>query len=273
MPRWLIDGGGNVWSAHSLELRRTMWSRLPTNEFFQYVTENMGFAGVAQRPTGLQVRWRPTFTTKATLASLIQHVDDRGETRVAVKTFEDDRENYAVYGSIDLARNAILKTFDTARCLTGGFFRARILPQEQPEGSTPLAPLVEALRRACYRFEPGSLWSILNDFGGRRYILTENIDSRLRIIAWGNGYANFDTALTAQSIGKDFEEQADVAYARAAAAAYYSVAETGVSRLEAVEASTWRPGHGRSMVRYTRIIAPLVLTGDRALILSSATMR
>jgi hypothetical protein len=127
-------------------------------------------------------------------------------------------------------------------------------------------------RRAGFDFEPFSLWSMLEEHAGGRFILTEQQgeDGRLKVLAWGKGYRSFNKDWTTNAVGRDFEDQPDASYAKWAAASYKAANAAGAPIVEDVEASTWWPGRGRTRLRYTRLVLPLTLHGRRRVLLSTA---
>jgi hypothetical protein len=246
MTSWLIDDGGKIWPADSERLRETLWSLQSTADHCRYSVINLGFASLQITPRAIFVRWRPTFVTKETVVGLIQALADQRESRVVISTLGLDWSD-CICRSIGQAREVILREFETAHCHHGGYYRARRWSIDSLSIQTSLGGVFAHSLRAGFDFEPISLWSMLEEHAGGRFILTEQQgeDGRLKVLAWGEGYRSFNNDWTTNAVGRDFEDQPDASYAKWAAASYKAANAAGAPIVEDVEASTWWPGRNR----------------------------
>ena len=268
---WLIDETGVAWPAESPRLRAVLWASQSTPVLCRFAVTNLGFAHVATLPRALAVIWRPTFTTKETLVGLVQLMADQADTRVVLSTLGRDWSD-RIFGSIADATASVLREFETARCESGGYFKASVQHPDRLASESHLGRILAAATQAKSLFDPVSLWQMLEHCAGGRFILTEPQGDRgpLTILAWGKGYQSMNRSWIDQAPGRNFEDQPDANYAKRGARAYRSVAATGAPVIEDVDASTWWPGRGRTRLQYTRLILPLTLNGGRTLVLSTA---
>ena len=271
MSNCLIDENGSVWPADSPQLRRRLWASQPAPVLCQYAVTNLGFAQLSLSPRAIIIRWRPTSISKETLVGLVQALMDQADGRVSISTLRMDWAE-SICGSIEQARAALLREFETARCERGGYFRAVPRHPDTLAAGSPLGRVLGASLQANGVFDPVSLWQMLEHSAGGRYILTEAQGDHgpLRIVAWGSGYQSMTSRWIADAPGKNFEDQPDAAYAKGSIKSYRSAIARGVSIVEDVDASTWWPGRGRSRIRYSRLILPLTLESGRRLVLSTA---
>lgn len=271
MSDWLIDTDGRLWSTGSMELRRRLWSRQPADELARYVVTNMGYAQLTAVQRSLCVRWRPTSLNNSTVVELVRLLLEQPEQRVVVSTLRE-RWSDAIHGTLADARNAILDEFDTAQCETGGYFEAEQRRPETLSERSALARVFRSVHDAQVRFDPISLWQMLERNSKGRFILTESQGERgpLRVVAWGRGYDSMPHNWITNAPGRDFEDQPDVNYARKGSRAYRMVAATGVPVVEDIDASAWWPGRGRMRLCYTRLLLPLIMQDGRQFVLSTA---
>jgi hypothetical protein len=260
-----------VWSADSRQLRESLWCRQPTAVVCQYAVTNLGFAQLTASPRAVRIRWRPTSTTRETLVGLVQVLLDQPDGRVVISSLHADWEEN-LYSSADQARSALLRSFETLHCDVGGYYKAVQRRADSLPDDSPIARILEIITMAKGQFAPIPLWQMLDDNADGRFMLTEPQGDRgpLKIIAWGNGYQHVTREGATGPADMAVEDLPDANYAKTLAMAYRAVAATGLPAIEDIETSAWWPGRGRARFRYTRLIVPVTLQGDRHIVLSTA---
>ena len=191
MTHWLVDETGEIWQAHSEELHTQLgFAPRPTVARANFLVTNLGYISVEVRAHGIAIRWRPTFVRRESLAAAILLLADQTDQRVVISALGHDWTN-CLSPSIDQATNELLDQFAVEQCAHGSHFVAHRRRLE----SLPSRSLVgRALGAACdagLRFEPGSLWDMLDRTVDGRYLLVDpdRRRRRLRIMAHGRGYA------------------------------------------------------------------------------------
>ena len=271
MPHWLIDPTGTVWPADSERLRSRLGLAPRTSgDRARFLVANMGFIAVEQLGNGLGVRWRPTYTQRETVAATIIHLREQGEQRVVISTI-DNSEIHSLFSGISEACDAMLHRFAGERNTSGGYFLAKPRARDSLlAGSVLRKTLDEAVSRGL-SYDPMSLWESLQRSVGSRFLLLDpdRSDRKLKVLSLGSGYTKMSRRWTSEAQGTDFEDQPDVSYARAAARAFWTAAQSGKPVIEDVEASMWVPSRGRSAVRYTRLVLPIEVNGRRRILSTS----
>ena len=272
---WLIDDSGEMWPATYPNLRRRLdFGPRSVEDCSRYLVTNLGYIAVATSRRGLIVRWRPTFVRRATFVSLILYLKDQPDKRVLVATLRRAWSD-VLYSTQLSAQVALLKEFDTARCEYGGFFRSRPRALQALPPASLLTTTFSHAREMAFSFEAFDLWKMLDAHSVGRYILLDPQpeQQRLLILVQGQGYPNVGQDWLTGASGRDFFDQPDATYAKAAAKGYWSVMQSGEPLIEDVEASIWWTSRGRSDIRYTRLVLPIEVTGKRRLLLCVSQLR
>lgn len=271
MSDWLVDARGEVRGICDPQLHAVWKYSSAPEDFARYAVTNLGFARMTMGSRGIRVAWRPTFTVQETLAGLVLWLRSQAEARVLVSSLQIDW-HLQICPTITVATELILDKFQTAECDREGFFQAQRRNLESLPPGDNLGALFKTLSEKQFSCGVIELWDVLSLHADRRFILTKGAGERgpLRVMTWGSGYRRFSTPWIDRIRGKSFEDQPDKAYARWASETYKQVLSTGEPVLEDVEASTWCPGQGRRLVRYTRLLAPLKIKDQGLFILSTA---
>lgn len=271
MSDWLVGEQGEVRLVGDPQLSEAWKSLHSPEEFARFAVMNLGFARMTTGARGIRIAWRPTFTGLETVAGLILWLQSQRDARVFISSLRGDW-NLRICPSITAATRLILEEFQTAECDREGFFRARRRDLESLPRGHNLGCLFQALSERRFSCGVIELWDLLDLHADRRFILTEEQGDRapLRVLTWGRGYRRFNASWIQRIRGKSFEDQPDKAYARWASEAYRRVRATREAVIEDVDASTWCPGQGRRMVKYTRLLVPLEIKDRGLFVLSTA---
>ena len=263
MTTWLIDPSGDVWPPDSETLRANLgMAHRDIADRVSFLVTNLGFIAVRKLNSGLYVRWRPTYTHRATVAAAILLLREHRQQRVVVCSI-GRVVSHALFQSTPQGCDAILSRFATEQCETGGHFVALPRTRASLEPSSALRRIVDELIASELSVEPIALWNTLQrSVGGRFLMLKPDGDHhKLRVSSVGSGYTTISQKWTNEAQGRDFEAQPDRAYAKAASRGFWSATEQGSPVVEDVEASLWIPSRGRIAIRYTRLIVPLKIDG------------
>lgn len=268
---WLIDDRGECWPAASETLRQRIgFAQTSLDVRCDYLVRNAGYILVRLQRQGVLLRWRPALTQRATVAALVLLLRELGEQRVLVSTLRAgwyDRLAASVGQAIEIVGSELAtETSDVE-----GHFRSRRRRPEEIAPNSPLRGAVLAAMDAGRAFDPFALWQLLERTVAGRYILLEPVatEKKLKIVTQGNGYRTLSKEWRRQAPGAIFDSQPDRSYARAAASGFWAALEADEPVIEAVDASIWWPGRGRTFLCYDRLILPLKVERKQLLLSAS----
>lgn len=271
MTSWLIDAQGEAWPVASGRLQAALFASQPADVFRTYAVASLGFAEVTLKPNAAKICWRPTATTAETYAGLLMLLAELNEQRVVITTMTPEPQ-HQVCPTIAAAIAHVTRVFQTSHCIDEGHFIARRRRPESLRNRNCVSQLLAAAMERDLTFSAVDLWTILDRYSAKRFVLLEpqGASGPLKVLAWGKGYAWFDTQWADGVSGSDFEDQPDRSYARWAAEAYRQAHRSNEVIVEDVSASTWWPGRGRMSINYTRAVVPIHIKGRGPCVLSTA---
>lgn len=268
---FLIDDRGECWPAASDTLRQRIgFAQTPLDVRCEFLVKNSGYIWVRIQRQGVLLRWRPALTQRASVAALVLLLRELGEQRILISTLRaewNDRLAATVGQAIELIGSELA----AETCEFEGHFMSR---RRRPEEIAPNSPLRGAVLAAVdvgRTFDPFALWQLLERTVAGRYILLEPVaaDKKLKIVTQGKGYRTISKEWQQQAPGAVFDSQPDRNYARAAASGFWAALEADEPVIEAVDASIWWPGRGRTFLCYDRLILPLRVDSKQLLLSAS----
>lgn len=275
MTSFLIDNLGETWPASSAKLSEQMgFDRWSESERSRFLVTNLGFVSLRRGRRGLWIELRPTFLRRETFAALLLTLRDMPESRVVVSTLQETWTE-RLWGSVDEAREAIVREFETAICERGGYFAARQTHLLCLENDSPLRRAYETAAARDFSFDAYGVWAMLENSGVNRYALlrAHSDPEQIHIVAHGEGYSTFSPKWNRSASGRKFFDLPDRAYARSAAKGFSLVSQDKVPRAEDVSASLWWAARGRYEIKYKRLLLPITIADKGEFLLTVSDLK
>jgi hypothetical protein len=255
---WLVfDDRGNVWPAHSPELRRELFCDLPDDDLRTGVIRNLGFVAGTTIGSNVAIRLHPGLVSEVALAATFYWLADRNPERVLIDYVGTPSHPAEVCTSAGAAIGRLVK-------LTGDQAFSRYVtekpcpPDRLPAGS-PLRGLLELWAASGGRYEAGAY----SEYAARRLlkrflIVRHDGSGRLVFDTVGDGLHVPDREWFRTAIGRPIEEQPDTRYWRWVAQIQRAALRSDRPVLSDIDASIYWPSLGRVRRRYRRMLLPCV---------------
>jgi hypothetical protein len=265
----VFDDEGTLWPADSLELRRRLCCLNYPGRLIPDLVRNLGFIAVDEGQGCAALSLRGRTVSPAAAIGLLYWLMGSGVSRGYVRDLDAPAIQLAPSRAALLSRIGAIGT-------TGS------MPDqaaERPLDHRQLAsqsPLRELLRR--WAEAGGRLWfrdyaAIIQEHLGNRFVLARVADnSRIVIVAVGDGLRIPNRSWFASVVGSDLEYQPDRAYGRWVNEAYARVYRSQQPAIADCDADIYWPGEGWVRRKYRRLIIPgTTADGERYLLSTSCT--
>jgi hypothetical protein len=276
MSNWLIDDRGNLQDPLSARLRMSLNAGQLAQEFPDYVMRNLGFIGLHDHNNAAHLKLRPAVVSPVAFAALMYWLADRKPQRIMLSTL-DGTWSHQVIGSHAAAMPKLANLIASAQNQRANDLLRRPRTPGSLAPDSPFRALLAAQERLVLAFNRDQLGAVLHEIDGRmrgRYTMTTSDANMQNMVLQRVGQGHEETAnfwLT-RALGYRIQDFPDVALGKWMADTYTSTLETGVARLDDIDATIEWPGLTRSRYAYQRLLLPLK-TGANGHALLCATLR
>lgn len=252
---WLVfDDRGNIWSAHSPELRRQLHCLYPSEDLPVGLARNLGFVAGCQFARNAAIRLQLDLVSDIALAATYYWLSDCEPTRVLIDFLGPSRPA-EVYTSAEAAIARLVK-------LTRDREMTRHIAEkpcsiDQLAASSALRGLLELWVSNGGRYDA----SAFTEYAGRRLlkrflIVRQDWTDGLVFDTIGDGLHVPDRDWFRSAIGRPIEHQPDAPYWRWVAQIQRAALQANVPMVSDIDASIYWPGLGRVRRRYRRLLLP-----------------
>jgi hypothetical protein len=261
---WFIDERGEAWQSTSREVFRRLGSNRTGADLDTYLIEQMGFAGVRERPTLFEVHFSAQAVSPIALTGLLYWLTDRPQKPV---TFTS-RGNAV---QVDIARDRSQAVAYVSRLIE----------------SRHTTPLYSRFGLVLERTQFAAIWKtadevvradmsdevrarILDRLFSGSYTLN-NLDpssGHYRVTAFGSSIAKFDPAFVARGLGITYHDMSDKLYGKWIAETFRGYSGLSDVAAESVDAAIEGTGTNNRL-RYTRLVLPFEAHGRRQLLVAT----
>jgi hypothetical protein len=271
MSSLLFDDRGQIWDARSCWLAEDLCSSLRGEELVRYAVRNLGFIAVKKIDRSLRIRLRPAVVSPIAFSALVYYLADNGPERVLVSVLDRDWR-HALFGSLEAAIQHLLSLCRASQDDRSDDFVRRSKALNALDPNSALGELYRLWRDAGGPIPHERLGSLLERGLQGRYVLVERHKSYpdLTLRAVGPGFLSYDQRWLSLASGLRVEDQPDYYYGQWVAQAYREVTRNPAPRLEDVDAIINTARLGRSRVRYTRLIVPVLFSSGPECLLGAS---
>lgn len=267
--RIVFDDQGALWPADSLELRRQLCCINYPGQLILDLVRNLGFIAVDHGPGYLALSLRSSTASHAAAIGLLYWLMGSGASRGYI----DD---------LDAPTIELAPSLESLMSHIGAIGSTGSMPNRAAERPldhrklTPQSPLRELLRR--WAEAGGKFWfddyaTTIKEHLGNRFVLARVADnSRIVIVAVGDGLRIPNRSWFTSVVGSDLEYQPDRAYGRWVNDAYSRVYRSQRPAISDCDADIYWPGEGWVRRKYRRLIIPgTTADGERYLLSTNCT--
>jgi hypothetical protein len=273
MQTIILDDHGRAWDARSPALRSFLHCSLPDFDFLTYLVENLGFVAITKiAPDAARIRFRPETASQTSIAAALYCIADMGIERAVIsqtgqfaeKLFPSLAQTIAYIAEQVAANHQPLSSAFTSTELP-----VEILANTDDALSSFFAQWIDSKQV----YDSSTLADVLPELLRARFLLVEPVDGRLTITDVGSGFEIYGETWRRNARGLPMEEQPDYNYGQWVEGLYRRVHETGLPRLDEVNATIRRPDMNDSLhCHYRRLIVPFTCKGNGTTCLLGASV-
>ena len=264
--RIVFDDQGALWPADSIELRRRLYCINYPGQLILDLVRNLGFIAVDDDQGCVALRLRSSIVSRAAAIGLLYWLIERGQSRGYIHDLDG--------AAIELAPSqvSLVSRIGAIGNVGSMLDRAAEKPLDHRH-LIPQSPLRELLRRwaeAGGKFCFEDYAAIIEEHLGSRFVLTRVTDnSRMIVVAVGNGLRIPNRSWFTKVVGSDLELQPDRAYGRWVKEAYAQVHCSQQPAISDCDADIYWPGEGWVRRKYRRLIIPGIGANGGSYLLST----
>jgi hypothetical protein len=265
---WLVfDDRGNIWPAHSPELRRQLYCFSQNNDLALGLARNLGFVAGCQSGQSAALRLQLDLVSDIALAAAYYWLSDCEPQRVLIDYLGPSRPA-EVYTSAEAAIGRLVR-------LTRNRESSRNVAEnpcsiDQLAAGSPLRGLLELWALNGGRYDAATF----SDFATRRLlkrflIVRQDTASGLVFDTIGEGLHVPERDWFRSAIGRPIEQQPDAPYWRWVAQIQRAALQVNDPVVSDIDASIFWPSLGRVRRRYRRLLLPCTARDGTRLLFSA----
>jgi hypothetical protein len=273
MQTIVLDDHGRTWDARSPALRSFLHCSLPDFDFLTYLVENLGFVAVTKiAPNAARIRFRPETVSQTSIAAALYCLADMGIERTVISHPNQFVEK--LVPSLAQTIAYIAEQIAASHQQPSSAFTSTERPLEVLANTDDaLALLFAQWIDLKQDYDSATLADVLPETLRARFMLVKPVDGRLTITDVGAGFEIYGETWRKHARGLPMEEQPDYAYGQWVQGIYRRVLETGLPRLDEVNATIRRPDMNDSIhCHYRRLILPFTCKGNGGTCLLGASV-
>ena len=242
-----------LWPANSIELRRRLYCINYPGQLIPDLVRNLGFIAVDDDQDCVALSLRSSTVSRAAAIGLLYWLIERGQSRGYIRDLDG--------AAIELAPSlvSLVSRIGAIGNIGSMINRAaeKLLDHRQLIPQSPLRELLRRWAEAGGKFCFEDYAAIIEEHLGNRFVLARVIDnSRIIIVAVGDGLRIPNRSWFIKVVGSDLEHQPDRAYGRWVNDAYAQVHRSQQPAISDCDADIYWPGDGWVRRKYRRLIIP-----------------
>jgi hypothetical protein len=273
MQTIILDDHGRAWDARSPALRSFLHCSLPDFDFLTYLVENLGFVAITKiAPDAARIRFRPETASQTSIAAALYCIADMGIERAVISQTGQFAEK--LFPSLAQTIAYIAEQVAANHQPLSSAFTSTELPVERLANTDDaLSSFFAQWIDSKQVYDSSTLADVLPELLRARFLLVEPVDGRLTITDVGSGFEIYGETWRRNARGLPMEEQPDYNYGQWVEGLYRRVHETGLPRLDEVNATIRRPDMNDSLhCHYRRLIVPFTCKGNGTTCLLGASV-
>jgi hypothetical protein len=265
---WLVfDDRGNIWSAHSPELRRQLYCFEYNDDLPSDLARNLGFVAGCHFGHNAAIRLQLDLVSDIALAAAYYWLSDCEPSRVLIDYLGPARPA-EVYASAEQAIARLVK-LTRDRDVGRNVAEKPCAVDQLPVGS-PLRALLELWTGSGGRYDATAFGEYATRRLLKRFLIVRHDGaSGLVIDTIGDGLHVPDRDWFKSAIGRPIEQQPDAPYWRWVAQIQRAALQSNDPVVSDIDASIYWPSLGRVRRRYRRLLLPCTAPDGTRLLFSA----
>lgn len=262
--RVVIDERGKHWDCDSKELREHFDSALGTEGLIQFLVANLGWIDLRYSERLIEARCRPRLLTDIACMELMYFLADRSTAKLTISVLGS---NWANYNDLNLTK-ALSIIGALQKCHQGTKYPAFDAVPISANDS-PLFDRLVAVLSSVEGNMHADLDSVVDTlsrvFRNQRWSIShfDQSDGKLTMDRKGKGFTPFNKDWCSNLSSGSLADYAGSDYANWVATTRKRVIESNCPIFDEVDAMVVFPTVGLSRLVYSRVTAPITLTGKR----------
>jgi hypothetical protein len=265
---WLVfDDRGNIWPAHSTELRRQLYCFHPSEDLPGGLARNLGFVAGCRSGPNVALRLQIDLVSDIALAAAYYWVSDCEPARVLIDYLGPTRPA-EVYTSAEAAISRLVKL--TRDREASRHIAEKPCPVDDLAAGSALRGLTEIWASNGGRYDAQAFTEYAARRLLKRFLIVRQDDAAgLVFDTIGDGLHVPDRDWFRTAIGRPIEHQPDAPYWRWVAQVQRAALQSNEPVLSDIDASIYWPSLGRVRRRYRRLLLPCTAPDGTRLLFSA----
>ncbi len=265
---WFVfDDRGNIWPAHSPELRRQLYCFGENSDLAQGLARNLGFVAGSQSGSNAALRLQPDLVSDVALAAAYYWLSDCEPRRVLIDYLGPSRPA-EVFTSAEAAIARLVRLMGDRE--VSRHVAEKPCPMDELAAGSPLRGLIDLWAANGGRYDAAAFSAYAARRLLKRYLVVRQDDAKgLVIDAIGEGLHVPERDWFRSAIGRPIEHQPDAPYWRWVAQVQRSALQADDPVVSDIDASIFWPSLGRVRRRYRRLLLPCTAADGTRMLFSA----
>lgn len=274
MRSLLIDDKGEIQSASSFALRQSLDASIGGLEFRDFVVRNLGYIAITEMSGSIRLQLRPRVVSAVAFGAAMYWLADCKTDRIVVSRHDDSVWHDEIFGDRDSALSRVIDLVASGQNQRKKDFLRRRQCLKSLVPASPLRALLDRWSELTRTYDRERLAPVLTSAAQDRFLVVEGepCQATMLIRDVGRGYPIVDNRWLVRAVGSRVQDLPDYDYGRWVADAYRDALEVNEPFLEEMDAIVDTTRHGRTRLRYRRIILPFDLDDGRVALLGSSEL-